>query len=99
MIRVAYLIGADDYYSIDVTFDLKGTSYADIMIYGSKHALASHSFSSKDPHELLSMILLDMDRYHVKYASILQFKTEYKQQVVDLERAENRAKSNGKVQS
>lgn len=99
MIRAAYLIGADDYYSIDVIFDLRGRSYADVMTYGSKHAPASHSFSSADPHELLSMILLDMDMYHVKYANILQFKAEYKKQVVDLERAENRTRTSRKVQS
>lgn len=97
--RYAYLIGADDYYDIDVTLDLKALSYADVMLYGSKRKPSTHSFSSSDSYELLSMILLDMDAYHVKFANILQFKAEFKKQVVDLERAENRTMSNGKGQS
>lgn len=99
MIHAAYLIGSDSYYSIDVTLDLKALSYADVMLYGSKYECAYHSFSSANPYELLSMILMDMDKYHVKFANIMQFKADYRKQVVDLQRAENRTQSSRKVQS
>lgn len=96
--RWSYAIGADEWYSVDVTLDVLGVSYADILVFGSKGEPKAHGLADRDIRTLFSMILTDMDMYHVKYANILQFKAEFRKQVVDLERAENRMKPSRKVQ-
>ena len=99
MMRRSYAIGADEWYSIDVTLDPFGMSYADILVFGSKGRPKAHSFSDRDLRKLLKMILCDMDMYHVKLANVIRFKTEYIEHALECGCAENRTKSNRKGRS
>lgn len=99
MMRRSYAIDADKYYSIDVTLDPLGMSYADVLVFGSKGEPKVYGFSDRDMQRLLKKVLDDMDRYHVKIADILRFKTDYMEHVLECGCAENRTRSNGKGQS
>lgn len=99
MMRRSYAIGADEWYSIDVTLDPLDVSYADILVFGSKGAPKAYGFTDRDIHGLLGKILNDMDLYHVKIADILKFKTDYREHSLECGCAENRTRSNGKGRS
>lgn len=99
MMRRSYAIGADEWYSIDVTLDPLGISYADILVFGSKGTPKAYGFTDRNMHRLLCKVLNDMDLYHVKIADILKFKTGYREHVLECGCAENRMKSSRKVQS
>lgn len=97
--RRSYAIGADEWYSIDVTLDPFDMSYADILVFGSKGEPKTHGFSDRDIRKLLKTILRDMDMYHVKLANVIRFKTEYMEYALECGCAENRTRTNGKGQS
>lgn len=99
MMRKSYAIGSDEWYSIDVTLDPFGMSYADILVFGSKGKPKAHSFSDRDVRKLLKTILRDMDLYHVKLANVIRFKTEYIERALECGCAENCTQSNRKGQS
>lgn len=97
MMRRSYAIGADEWYSIDITFDPIGLSFADVFVFGSKGEPRAYGYSDKDMRKLLKKVLDDMDRYHVKIADILRFKTDYTEHALECGCVENRTQSNRKV--